>query len=234
MATTGRTQKSPRAPAAPTPAKLSPEGERWVSQTLKNMSLDEKIGQLFAVWAYGAFISTESQDYKDLLRDVEEKHIGSFAIQTQGSPLGVERSQVYPTAVLVNTLQSHAKVPLLVGRGFRARHVHAHRGRHVVSSRNGRRRHRPPRRRLHDGKNYGARSEGGGRSLDFCARCRREQQSRKSHHQHALVWRRSRARFGICRRLRARGRGKRRPGHRETFPRPRRHQHRFASRSAHA
>ncbi len=118
MATTGRTQKSPRAQDARKPSGLSAESERWVSQTLKSMSLDEKIGQLFAVWAYGSFLSTESQDYKDLLSDVEEKHIGSFAIQTQGSPLGVTRSQVYPTAVLVNTLQRHAKVPLLVGADF--------------------------------------------------------------------------------------------------------------------
>ncbi len=118
MATTGHTQKSPRAPAAPKPAELSADGQRWVSQTLKSMSLDEKIGQLFAVWAYGSFLSTESQDYKDLLADVEEKHIGAFAIQTQGSPLGVERSQVYPTAILVNTLQRHAKVPLLIGADF--------------------------------------------------------------------------------------------------------------------
>jgi beta-N-acetylhexosaminidase len=118
MATTGSTQKSPRAPAAPKPAKLTPEGERWVAQTLKSMSLDEKIGQLLAVWAYGSFLSTESQDYKDLLRDVEEKHIGTFAIQTQGSPVGIVRSQVYPTAVLINTLQRHAKVPLLVAADF--------------------------------------------------------------------------------------------------------------------
>jgi len=118
MATTGQTEKSPRALAASKQAKLSPEAERWVSHTLKSMSLDEKIGQLFAVWAYGSFHSTESQDYKDLLRDVEEKHIGSFAIQTQGSPLGIERSQVYPTAVLVNFLQRHAKVPLLVAADF--------------------------------------------------------------------------------------------------------------------
>jgi beta-N-acetylhexosaminidase len=118
MATTGRTQKSPRAPVAPKPARLSSESERWVAQTLKSMSLDEKIGQLFAVWAYGSFLSTESQDYKDLLRDVEEKHIGSFAIQTQGSPVGIVRSQVYPTAVLINTLQRHAKVPLLVAADF--------------------------------------------------------------------------------------------------------------------
>jgi beta-glucosidase-like glycosyl hydrolase/CubicO group peptidase (beta-lactamase class C family) len=118
MATTSHTQKSPRSIDAPKPASLSPESERWVSQTLKTMSLDEKIGQLFAVWAYGSFLSTESQDYKDLLSDVEEKHIGSFAIQTQGSPVGIVRSQVYPTAVLVNTLQRHAKVPLLVAADF--------------------------------------------------------------------------------------------------------------------
>ena len=118
MATTSRTQKTPRAPAAPSAKKLSPESDRWVAQTLKKMTLDEKIGQLFAVWCYGGFLSAESLEYKDLLRDVEEKHIGSFAIQTQGSPLGIERSQVYPTAVLVNTLQSHAKVPLLIAADF--------------------------------------------------------------------------------------------------------------------
>src|ERR1700674_3084647 len=118
MATTGRTQKSPRAPDAPKPAELSSEGQRWVAQTLKSMSLDEKIGQLFAVWAYGSFLSTESQDYKDLLRDVEEKHIGTFAIQTQGSPLGIGRSQVSPPAVLVNNLQKHSKIPLLIGADF--------------------------------------------------------------------------------------------------------------------
>lgn len=118
MATTSRTQKSPRTPAAPSPANLSPEAERWVAQTMKKMTLDEKIGQVFAVWAYGAFVSSDSQTYRELLRDVEEKHIGTFAIQTQASPLGIERSQVYPTAVLVNTLQNHAKIPLLVAADF--------------------------------------------------------------------------------------------------------------------
>src|SRR5579863_5246888 len=118
MATTGSTGHTQKSQTAPKPAALSAEGQRWAAQTLKSMSLDEKIGQLFAVWAYGSFLSAESQDYKDLLRDVEEKHIGSFAIQTQGSPVGIARSQVYPTAVLVNTLQRHAKVPLLVAADF--------------------------------------------------------------------------------------------------------------------
>src|SRR5690348_4859092 len=92
MTTTGQTEKSLRAQSAPSPVKLSPDAERWVARTLKSMTLDEKIGQVFAVWAYGEFMSTESQEYRDLLRDVEEKHIGSFAIQTQGSPIGIVRS----------------------------------------------------------------------------------------------------------------------------------------------
>ena len=233
MATTGRTQKSPRTPAAPNPAKLSPEAERWVAQTLKKMSLDEKIGQVFAVWAYGSFLSTESHDYHDLLRDVEEKHIGSFAIQTQGSPLGIERSQVYPD----RGPGQHAAKPRQGSAAGRPRISSAAR---PCASRKARRFPHAmavaatgrPEDAYTMGKITALEGKSGGRSLDFCARRGRQQQSRQSHHQHALVRRRSRARLRICRRLRARRRGKRRPRHGETFPRPRRYQHRFASRSA--
>ena len=118
MATTSHTQKNPPTAPAAAPSKLSADAELWVAQSLKKMTIDEKIGQVFAVWAYGGFLSTESPEYKDLLRDVEEKHIGSFVMQTQGSPVGVVRSQVYPTAVLVNALQTRAKVPLLIAADF--------------------------------------------------------------------------------------------------------------------
>jgi beta-N-acetylhexosaminidase len=118
MATTGRSQKTPRTPSAPSHEKLSAASERWVAQTLKQMNVDEKIGQLFSVFYYGGFTSAESPEYKELIRDVEQKHIGSFAIATQTSPLGIDRSQVYPTALLANLLQSHAKVPLLIGADF--------------------------------------------------------------------------------------------------------------------
>jgi beta-N-acetylhexosaminidase len=118
MATSSRSQKAPRASAAPNRTKLSAEGERWVAQTLKKLTVEEKVGQLFAVWYYGEFLSAESPGYQQLLTDVEQRHIGSFVIQTSASPLGVERSQVYPTAVLANTLQSHASIPLLIGADF--------------------------------------------------------------------------------------------------------------------
>jgi len=118
MATTGRTQKTPRTRVAPSRTELSAEGQRWVTQTLKNMTVEEKIGQLFSVWCYGGFLSTDSPEYKELLSDVEDKHVGALLLATQSGPLGVERSQVYPTAALANELQSRAKIPLLLAADF--------------------------------------------------------------------------------------------------------------------
>jgi beta-glucosidase-like glycosyl hydrolase/CubicO group peptidase (beta-lactamase class C family) len=97
---------------------LPREAEHWVQATRKKMTLDEKVGQLLVVFYYGGFASTESDYYKELLRQVEQNHVGGFVVQTRGSPLGVVRSQVYPTAALANQLQRRAKIPLLVAADF--------------------------------------------------------------------------------------------------------------------
>jgi beta-N-acetylhexosaminidase len=127
MTHTGRSAKpappqraTPAAPSAmkPPAKKLSSDQEKWVAQTLKKMTLEEKLGQLVMIFYYGGFLSTESEQYKELLRLVEQNHIGGLVVQTRGSPLGVERSQAYPTAVLANDLQRHSKIPLLIGADF--------------------------------------------------------------------------------------------------------------------
>ena len=101
-----------------TKAKLSADGEKWVAQTLKRMTLEEKLGQLVVVYYFGGFVSQESQEYRELLRAVEQNHVGGVVMQTRVRPLGIERGRVYPTAVLTNQLQSRAKVPLLVAADF--------------------------------------------------------------------------------------------------------------------
>jgi beta-N-acetylhexosaminidase len=101
--------KTPRQPAA---------NAAWVEATLKKMTLREKLGQMLMPYYFGVFTSTESADYKDLLHQVEENHVGGFILGTQRGPLGIERSQVYPTAVITNELQSRAKTPLLIGADF--------------------------------------------------------------------------------------------------------------------
>ena len=101
--------RSPRRTVASSP---------WVEATLKKMTLREKLGQMLMPYYFGVFTSSDSPSYKELLHQVEENYVGGFILGTQRGPLGIERSQVYPTAALTNELQKHAKTPLLIGADF--------------------------------------------------------------------------------------------------------------------
>jgi beta-N-acetylhexosaminidase len=115
------TRETSAAPLPPAPRrKLNPTAERWVASTLRKMSVDEKIGQVMCVTYFGGLVSTKSKPYEELLRQVEGMHVGGFIVITEGSPLGTVRSRAYPTAVLANQLQRHARIPLLIGADFEA------------------------------------------------------------------------------------------------------------------
>jgi beta-N-acetylhexosaminidase len=129
MAHTARTQS--RSPAAnPAAAKkkstepgktghrLSPAASQWVETTLRKMTVDEKIGQVLFATYHGSFTSTDAAAYTQMLHCVHDLHVGGFINITQGSPLGIVKSQAYPTAVLTNQLQTKAKLPLLIGADF--------------------------------------------------------------------------------------------------------------------
>ena len=109
-----RAQKNSRSVVAPAVSSSSP----WVEQTLKKMTLREKLGQMLMVPYFGVFEAANSPEYKDVLHEVEQNHVGGLILVTDRGPLGIERSQVYPTAVQINELQRHAKIPLLVGADF--------------------------------------------------------------------------------------------------------------------
>jgi beta-glucosidase-like glycosyl hydrolase/CubicO group peptidase (beta-lactamase class C family) len=85
----------------------------WVDSTLYQMSLDEKIGQLFIAQVYS---NKELPDNAPIYDEIEKHHIGGI-IFMQGSSL----SQL----VITNKLQERSKIPLLVtmdaewGPGFR-------------------------------------------------------------------------------------------------------------------
>ena len=97
---------------------LSPAASAWVASTLRKMTVDEKIGQLLFTTYHGSFTATDSDAYRQLLHDVQDLHVGGFIVITHGSPLGIVKSQAYPTAVLANQLQSKSKLPLLIGADF--------------------------------------------------------------------------------------------------------------------
>src|SRR5437870_11137892 len=97
---------------------LSPAASAWVESTLGKMTVDEKIGQLLFTTYHGGFTATDSPAYQQLLHDVQDLHVGGFIVITHGSPLGIVKSQAYPTAVLANQLQAESKLPLLIGADF--------------------------------------------------------------------------------------------------------------------
>src|SRR5260370_31818339 len=110
--------KDSAAPAKSGVKKLSPAANAWVESTLRKMTVDEKIGQLLFTTVHGSFAATDTPAYAQIMHDVTDLHVGGFINITQGSPLGIVKSQAYPTAVLNNQLQAKSKLPLLVGADF--------------------------------------------------------------------------------------------------------------------
>src|SRR5260370_41311143 len=84
--------------------KLTPAANAWVETTLRKMSVGEKIGQLLFTTYHGRFTATDSGAYRQIMHDVPDLHVGGFINVTQESPLGIGKSQPYPTAVLNNQL----------------------------------------------------------------------------------------------------------------------------------
>ncbi len=90
----------------PVDRKLSKQEEKWVRDTLKKMTLDEKVGQMFLADAYyTGFWNRDNEAYKQLQHHVVDNKVGGIL---------VFRSQVWPTAVLNNRWQELAQTPLLI------------------------------------------------------------------------------------------------------------------------
>ena len=90
------------------------DASKWAEATIQKMSVDEKIGQLLFTTYHGELTPTDSATYAKIVHDVVDLHCGGFINVTHITPMGIEKSQAYATAVLNNQLQSKAKLPLLI------------------------------------------------------------------------------------------------------------------------
>ncbi|HKS21743.1 MAG TPA: glycoside hydrolase family 3 N-terminal domain-containing protein [Thermoanaerobaculia bacterium] len=72
---------------------------------LEDLTLDEKIGQLFVPDAWGVFMSESSPGYKRLLHHIHDNHVGGFMWHV---------SNVYETATMNERMQAESRVPLLI------------------------------------------------------------------------------------------------------------------------
>jgi len=93
-------------PSAATTAAVS-ERASWVEAQLRTLTLEQKIGQLFAIRARGIFQSADDPGYRELVRLIEQFEVGGVVF-FQGDP--------YTQAILANDLQRRSRLPLLVAQ----------------------------------------------------------------------------------------------------------------------
>jgi beta-N-acetylhexosaminidase len=97
---------------------LDRDGEKWAEKTLRQLSPDEKVGQLFMIWVRAEFLNVESPEYLQLRADINKYHVGSFAMTVRWDPPLLYRNQPYEAAALLNRLQQDSKLPLLIAADF--------------------------------------------------------------------------------------------------------------------
>jgi len=102
----------------PGPIHLDRAGEKWAEQTLRRLSTEEKVGQLFVVWVRAKFLNVEAPEYLQLRDDIRKYHPGGLTMTVPWDPPFLYRSQPYEAAELLNRLQQDSKLPLLIAADF--------------------------------------------------------------------------------------------------------------------
>ena len=97
----------PSTPA--TPAAVRSSQQFWVDSILAAMTLEEKVGQLFMVGTTGHYTAWDSEEMAQMRSLIRDRHLGGVVLW---------QSDVYEAAMMLNALQSEARIPLLVGGDF--------------------------------------------------------------------------------------------------------------------
>jgi beta-N-acetylhexosaminidase len=93
-------------------------GARWADRTLRRMSLEEKVGQLFMIWAKVDFMNFNGPEYFKLRDQMLRYHLGAFGITSPIDAGVLLRGSPYDVAALTNQLQRESPLPLLFAADF--------------------------------------------------------------------------------------------------------------------
>src|SRR2546430_17597795 len=93
----------------PGPIRVSRDGDRWAEKTLRKLTLEEKVGQIFMIWCRARFLNVESPDYLQFRDAMQKYHVGSFAMSVPVDGPFLLRTGPYEAAELLNRLQRDSK-----------------------------------------------------------------------------------------------------------------------------
>jgi len=105
-------------PKHPAPIHRSSSADKWAEKTLRKLSVEEKVGQLFMIWCRASFLNVESPEYLQLKDAMQKYHVGSFAMTVHVDGPILLRSEPYEAAELLNRLQKDSRLPLLIAADF--------------------------------------------------------------------------------------------------------------------
>ena len=94
------------------------QSAKWAEKTLRKLTLEEKIGQVFMIWCRAGFLNVEDPEYLQWREDMQKYHVGSFAMTVHVDGPFLLRSEPYEAAELLNRLQRESKLPLLFAADF--------------------------------------------------------------------------------------------------------------------
>jgi beta-N-acetylhexosaminidase len=102
----------------PGPVQPTKESRRWAEQTLKKMTLEEKVGQMLNVRYFTDFQNFESDGYKQFRDQMRKYHIGSVTLTVHSDGGFLLKNPPLEVASIANQLQRDSKLPLLIAADF--------------------------------------------------------------------------------------------------------------------
>jgi beta-N-acetylhexosaminidase len=102
----------------PGPIHVDKAGRKWVDKTLRKMSPEDKVGQLFSIWVRAQFLNDADPIFIQLRDNIHKYHIGSVVMSVPVDGAVLLKSQPYVAAELLNRLQKSSQLPLLVEADF--------------------------------------------------------------------------------------------------------------------
>jgi beta-N-acetylhexosaminidase len=98
----------------------------WAEKTLKNFSLEEKVGQLFMIRMRVELLHGRSPSYFELRNNIRKYHIGALAMSAPPQGRSRDSRRRNEVITLLNQLQEESKEPLLVAGDFERGVLPAH------------------------------------------------------------------------------------------------------------
>ncbi|MGH9569753.1 MAG: glycoside hydrolase family 3 N-terminal domain-containing protein, partial [Candidatus Angelobacter sp.] len=100
------------------PVELTKDGRHWTEQTLKKLSLEEKVGQMLCVRYYMDFENFDGDAYHKFRDELQKYHIGSVLLTVRVDGPFLLKSPPLEAAAMTNQLQHDSKLPLLIAADF--------------------------------------------------------------------------------------------------------------------